>query len=261
MDIEQVLRPNPVELTLAFPRWRTVLATVVTLVMLAAPIAYGVYLAPGGYARVLLGVILVPSLVFAAFVIRSAVVRLNGPPPALTTEGIRLRARPWHKRLVDVSWSRATMMWIDYVGRQPVLNVVPSGRMGRRAPRPDAAIRPYLIPLPPTVRPDTVRDEVRTLSDETADVLDRGFDHDGGASDRPRPAPPGDPGAVVAGGAPVRDLAVRRRGRPSAAAVRPAAVEPAVVARHERRGPAARSVQGRHRRRGYAGERAARNVH
>jgi hypothetical protein len=181
VDIEQVLRPNPVELTLAFPRWRTVLATLVGLVVLAAPIAYGVYLAPGGYSRVLLAVILVPSLVFAAFLIRGAVVRLTGPPPALTTEGIRLRTRSWHKRLVDVSWSRATMMWIDYIGRQPVLNVVPSGRIGRRAPRPDAPIRPYVIPLPPRVRPDTVRDAVRTLSDGSADVLDRGFDDDGGA--------------------------------------------------------------------------------
>ena len=32
MDIEQVLRPDPVGLTLAFPRWRTVLTAVVGLI-------------------------------------------------------------------------------------------------------------------------------------------------------------------------------------------------------------------------------------
>jgi hypothetical protein len=180
VDIEQVLRPNAVEVVLAFPRWRTVLSAVLALIAAVAPIAYGVYLSPGGYAWVLLAVITVPVLVYAGFVIRGAMVRLTGPPPALTTEGIRLRTRSWHKRLVDVSWARATMMWIDYSGRQPMLNVVPTGRIGRRAPRPDAPIRPYRIALPPKVRPDTIREAVRTLSDGSADVLDRGFDHDAG---------------------------------------------------------------------------------
>jgi hypothetical protein len=143
---------------------------------------------------VLLAVMVVPALLFAGLLIRGAVVRLTARPPALTTEGLLLRTRPWRKRLVEVSWARATMMWIDYVGRQPMLNVVPSGRIGRRAPRPDAPIRPYRIPLPPKVRPDTVRDAVRTLSDETADILDRGLDHDGpgiarGRRRRETPAP------------------------------------------------------------------------
>lgn len=186
MEIEQVLRPQQVEVVLAYPRWRIVVKTVVTLVVAAAPIAYGAYLAPGGYAWVLLGLMAVPALVYAGFLIRGAVVGVTGAPPALTDEGIRLRTRPWRKRLVNVSWERATMMWIDYIGRQPVLNLVPSGRTGRRAPRPDAPIRPYLIPLPPNVRPDGVEDAVRSLSDGRADVLDRGFDHDGGSIARGR---------------------------------------------------------------------------
>ncbi len=181
MDIDQVLRPQQVEVVLAYPRWRVVVKMLAALVMAAAPIAYGVYLAPGGYAWVLLGLMTVPALVYAGFLIRGAVVGLTAQPPALTDEGIRLRTRPWRKRLVDVSWDRATMMWIDYVGRQPVLNLVPTGRIGRRAPRPDAPIRPYVIALPPKVRADGVRDAVRSLSDGRADVLDRGFDHDGGA--------------------------------------------------------------------------------
>jgi hypothetical protein len=180
VEIEQVPRPDQVEVVLAFPRWRNVVGTVAPLIVVAAPIAYGMYISPGGYARVLLGVMIVTGLLHSALTIRRMVAYLAAPPPALTTEGIRLRTRSWQKRLTDIPWARATMMWIDYAGRQPVLNVVPSGRVGRRAPRPDAPVRPFLIALPPKVRPDFVRDAVRTLSGGAADILDRGFDSHGG---------------------------------------------------------------------------------
>src|SRR5688572_29757555 len=117
VDIEQVLRPARAEVVLALPRWRIVLTSVAALIAVAVPIGYGAYLAPGGYAWVLLGVMIVPAVLYAAFLIRAAVVRLTAPPPALTAEGLLLRTRSWRKRLVEVSWTRATMMWIDYVGR------------------------------------------------------------------------------------------------------------------------------------------------
>lgn len=180
MNVEQMLPTDQVEVALTFPRWRTILTTVLSLVVALVPIGYGFYVTPGGYGYVLLTLMVLFTLGYSAFVLRIAMVRLTGLPPALTNGGLRLRLKPWRMRVVDVSWARATMMWIDYAGRNAVLNLVPSGRIGRRAPRPDAPIRPYRIPIPPGMRPDGIRDAIRALSDGAADVLDRGLDYDSG---------------------------------------------------------------------------------
>jgi len=117
--------------------------------------------------------------------VASLVPQLVGQPPGLTAEGVRLRRRPWQRRLVTIPWSEITLLWIGYRGSRAYLCVAadprgphadewdPHGRRFTRAAQPLAVYLPDLLP------PDRVRAGVAALSRGTVTVADRGPDQAG----------------------------------------------------------------------------------
>jgi hypothetical protein len=171
----------PDEQRLAGSPWRLAARALRPLWIAAGLLAYALVLGGSGGRLVLFAVLLVALfgwLVVAAVV--TLVAQLTGPPPALTREGVRLRLRPWRRRVVTIPWPEITLVWIGYRGRRRYLCLQaerrgphagewdPRGRRLRRGPAPLAVL------LPGTAAQDRLAVAVAALSGGTVTMADRG---------------------------------------------------------------------------------------
>ena len=167
------------DLVLARPGWRMAVNASGPVFVMAALFAYGMALGASG--RWLAGYAGLLLLTLGPLMVNSVIIVLaqrTGGPSRLAKDGIRMRVRPWHRRLVTVPWSEIMLVWIQYVGRRRYLRLEadPSGPhadewdpRGRRFSRRSAPLAVY---VPESIGPEQVRAAVAALSDGTVTLAD-----------------------------------------------------------------------------------------
>jgi hypothetical protein len=172
------------EVRLARPRWRVALSLLRPVWLVAALFGYGLILGGAGRWLALFGAILVVAFGWPVGVaVASLVPQLTGPVPALSTDGVRIRLRPWHRRLVTIPWSEITSVWIGYRGSRAYLCLTADPR-GAHADEWDPRRRRFrggaspqlAVYLPDRVSVEEVRGAVAALSGATVTLADRGPD-------------------------------------------------------------------------------------
>jgi hypothetical protein len=177
-----VTRTATDELRLAKAWWPIVGRFSRPVIAVALVLGYAALLGARGSRQWLLAPLLLALAGWGVVTLLLLIAQLTGRPAGLGPDGVRLRVRSWHRRVVTIPWNEVTLVWIGHVGGQRYLCLSADPRGAHadewdpRGNRYTGRFRPLSVHLPRSVPTDRVTAAVAEFSAGAVTVAERGPD-------------------------------------------------------------------------------------